>query len=313
MNLKGKDLLGLQYLEAEEILHILDTAVPMKEIISRPIKKVPTLRGRTVVNIFYEPSTRTRTSFELAAKYLSADCVNISGSSSSVVKGESVKDTASTIRALGADLIVLRHPMSGAAQLMAGAVPAPVINAGDGAHEHPTQALLDLFTVRKAKGTLEGLNIAIIGDIYHSRVARSGIWAFTRMGSNVRVCGPRTLIPVGISEMGVTVCDRVEDALEGADVVYVLRIQLERQKQGYFPGLREYARLYGINSERMRLAAQDAVLMHPGPVNRGVEISDELADSDRSLIKQQVTNGVAIRMAILYLLAGGGEQNVTTN
>jgi len=310
LTLKGKDLLGLQHKTAEEIEYILDTALPMKEIISRPLKKVPTLRGRTVVNVFYEPSTRTRTSFELAAKYLSADSVNISGSASSVVKGESLRDTARTIRALGADVIVLRHSMSGAAELMARTVPAAVINAGDGAHEHPSQALLDLFTVREAKGGLRGLEVAIIGDITHSRVARSDIWGFTKMGARVRVCGPATLVPPGISEMGCTVYHKVEDALDGADVVIVLRIQKERQQQGLFPGLQEYASLYGINSERLKLAAPDALLMHPGPMNRGVEITGEVAGGQQSLIETQVTNGVAVRMAILYLLAGGGEANV---
>lgn len=310
MTLREKDLLGLQDKTAAEIEYILDTAVPMKEIISRPIKKVPTLRGRTVVNVFYEPSTRTRTSFELAAKYLSADSVNISGSASSVVKGESLKDTARTIQALGADIIVLRHPMAGAAALIARAVSASVINAGDGAHEHPTQALLDLFTVREAKGTLKGLEVAIIGDITHSRVARSDIWGFTKMGSRVRVCGPATLVPPGIQEMGATVCRRVEDALEGADVVIVLRIQKERQQQGLFSGLREYARLYGIDRKRLELAAPDALLLHPGPMNRGVEITSEVADGLQSMVETQVTNGVAVRMAILYLLAGGGEASV---
>lgn len=310
LTLRGKDLLGLQHMTASEIEYILDTAVPMKEIISRPLKKVPTLRGRTVVNVFYEPSTRTRTSFELAAKYLSADSVNISVSASSVVKGESLRDTARTVKALGADVIVLRHSMPGAAELMARTVSAAVINAGDGAHEHPSQALLDLFTVREAKGDFKGLEVAIIGDITHSRVARSDIWGFTKMGARVRICGPATLIPPGISEMGCTVYNRVEDALDGADVVIALRIQKERQQQGLFPGLKEYANLYGMTRERLNLAAPDALLMHPGPVNRGVEITSEVAGGQQSLIETQVTNGVAVRMAILYLLAGGGEANV---
>lgn len=310
MTRSQKDLLGLQHETAENIQRVLDTAVSMKQIISRPIKKVPALRGRTVVNIFYEPSTRTRTSFELAAKYLSADIVNITGSASSVVKGESLRDTARTVRALGADIIVLRHSLPGAAELMARTVDCPVVNAGDGAHEHPSQALLDLFTVREAKGKLEGLEVAIIGDITHSRVARSDIWGFTKLGARVRVCGPATLIPSGIEEMGATVCHRVEEALAGADVVIVLRIQQERQQEGLFPGLREYARLYGLNRERLALAAPDALLMHPGPLNRGVEICGEVADGRQSLIQEQVTNGVAVRMAILYLLAGGREANV---
>jgi len=310
LTLQGKDLLGLLHKTESEIEYILDTALPMKEIISRPLKKVPTLRGRTIVNVFYEPSTRTRTSFELAAKYLSADSVNISGSASSVVKGESLVDTARTVKALGADIIVVRHAMAGAAELMARTVSASVVNAGDGAHEHPSQALLDMFTVREAKGTLKGLEVAIIGDITHSRVARSDIWGFSRMGARVRVCGPPTMIPHGIDTMGCKIFDKVEDALEGSDVVIVLRIQRERQQQGLFPGLREYANLYGINSKRLGLAAPDALLMHPGPINRGVELTGEVADGQQSLIETQVTNGVAVRMAILYLLAGGGDANV---
>lgn len=309
MGLKGKDLLELQDVEAEEIRLILDTALPMKEIIGRQIKKVPTLRGRTVVNIFYEASTRTRTSFELAAKYLSADSINITASASSITKGESLRDTARTVAAMGADIVVLRHPMAGAAHLLARTVNASVINAGDGAHAHPTQALLDLFTVREKKGTLAGLKVAIIGDILHSRVARSNIWGFTKMGAEIRVCGPATLIPAEIERMGARVCNRVEDALEGADVVMVLRIQLERQRQGLFPGLREYGRLFGINRQRLELAKSDALVMHPGPMNRGVEIAPDVADGIQSVITEQVTNGVAVRMALLYLLAGGGMQH----
>lgn len=306
MTWRGKDLLGLQHLTAPEIEYILDTAAPMKEIILRPLKKVPTLRGRTIVNIFYESSTRTRTSFELAAKYLSADSVNISAAASSVAKGESLRDTARTVRALGADIVVIRHPMAGAAQLVARTVSAAVINAGDGAHEHPSQALLDLFTVREAKGSMKGLKVAIIGDLAHSRVARSNIWGFTKLGARVGVCGPATLVPPGISELGCRVYRRVEDALDGAGVVMVLRIQKERQQKGLFPGLKEYAALYGITRERLDLAAPGALLMHPGPINRGVELSGEVADDKQSLIESQVKNGVAVRMAILYLLAGGG-------
>jgi len=301
-----KDLLGLEGVGERDISLILDMAASMKEIMGRQIKKVPTLRGKTVVNMFYEPSTRTRTSFELAAKYLSADAVNIASSASSAVKGESLKDTAATIAALGADVVVLRHPMAGAPHLLAGAVRPAVINAGDGAHEHPTQGLLDLFTVREKKGRISGLQVAIVGDIMHSRVARSDIWGFTAMGASVRVCGPATMIPAEIERTGARCYTRMEDALEGADVVIMLRIQLERQQQGLFPGVREYGRLYGLNRERLALAAGDALVMHPGPINRGVEISHDVADGVQSVINEQVANGVAVRMALLYLLAGGG-------
>ncbi len=309
MGLSSKDLIGLRNVPAEEIKLILDTAVPMKEIIKRRIKKVPTLRGRTVTTVFYEASTRTRTSFELAAKYLSADTVNIAASTSSVRKGESLKDTARTVTAMGTDVVVLRHPMAGAAELLARTVGAAVINAGDGAHEHPTQALLDIFTVREKKGRLKGLKVAIIGDILHSRVARSDIWGFTSMGAEVRLAGPATLMPLGIEKMGARVCSGLEEALEGADVVNILRIQLERQQQGLFPGVREYAKLFGINRERLKLAAPEVLVLHPGPMNRGVEISSAVADGLQSAIKEQVTNGVAVRMALLYLLTGGGADN----
>ncbi len=303
---KHKDLLELKELTAEEINFLLDTAGPMKEVITRPIKKVPTLRGRTVVNLFYENSTRTRSSFELAAKYLSADCVNISSSSSSVAKDESLIDTARTIQSLGADVIILRHPMSGAPNLLAKVVKAAVVNAGDGAHEHPTQALLDLFTVREHRGEIAGLTVAIVGDILHSRVARSNIWGFTKLGAKVRVCGPPTLLPSGLDQTGVQVFYRLEEALAGVDVVIMLRIQKERQQQGLFPGLREYVRMYGLNRERLALARPDVLVMHPGPVNRGVEISHDIADGPAAVIEEQVTNGVAVRMALLYLLTGGG-------
>lgn len=305
MAIKGKDLISLKNIPAETIKLILDTAEPMKEIIKRQIKKVPTLRGRTVVTVFYEASTRTRTSFELAAKYLSADAVNIAASSSSVSKGESLKDTARTLTAMGADVVVLRHPMAGAAELLSRTVNASVINAGDGAHEHPTQALLDLYTVREKKGRLEGLKVVIVGDILHSRVARSDIWGYTTMGAEVRLAGPATLMPPGIEKTGALVYNDLEEALEGADVVNILRIQLERQQQGLFPGLREYAIMFGINRDRLKLAAPDALVMHPGPMNRGVEISPEVADGLQSVINTQVTNGVAVRMALLYLLTGG--------
>ncbi len=309
MGLSSKDLVGLRNVPAEEIKLILDTAVPMKEIIKRRIKKVPTLRGRTVSTVFYEASTRTRTSFELAAKYLSADTVSIAAATSSVRKGESLKDTARTVTAMGTDVVVLRHPMAGAAELLARTVSAAVINAGDGAHEHPTQALLDIFTVREKKGKLKGLKVAIIGDILHSRVARSDIWGFTSMGAEVRLAGPATLMPLGIEKMGARVCCSLDEALEGADVINILRIQLERQQQGLFPGLREYAKLFGINRERLKLAAPDVLVLHPGPMNRGVEISSAVADGLQSAINEQVTNGVAVRMALLYLLTGGGAGN----
>lgn len=305
MRLQGKDLLGLATITTEEIELILNTAARMKEILSRPIKKVPALRGRTVINVFYEPSTRTRVSFELAAKYLSADCINISASASSVVKGESLKDTARTIEALGADVVVLRHPLAGAAHLLANTIAAAVVNAGDGAHEHPTQALLDLFTVKEKRGSLKGIKVVIVGDILHSRVARSNIWGFRKMGAKVAVCGPATLIPKDVERMGVSVHHSMEEALSGADVIMMLRIQLERQKAAFFPSLREYSRLYCLTLERLSLARPDALIMHPGPVNRGVEISAGIAEHARSVINEQVTNGVAVRMAILYLLSGG--------
>lgn len=306
MELLSKDMVGLRNITGEEISLVLDTAEAMKGIINRQIKKVPTLRGRTVITVFYETSTRTRTSFELAAKYLSADIVGISAATSSVSKGESLKDTAMNLAAMGADVVVLRHPMAGAAELLANTLSASVINAGDGAHEHPSQALLDLFTAREKKGRLEGLKVAIIGDIMHSRVARSDIWGYTRMGAEVSLAGPSTLMPAGIEKTGARVCGSIEEALEGADVVNVLRIQTERMQQGLFPTLREYSRMFCINRERLRLATPDALLMHPGPMNRGIEISPDVADGLQSVITEQVTNGVAVRMALLYLLIGGG-------
>lgn len=306
MELRGKDMVGLRNITADEIELVLNTAEAMKGIINRQIKKVPTLRGRTVITVFYEASTRTRTSFELAAKYLSADTVGITAATSSVSKGESLKDTARNLAAMGADVVVLRHPMAGAAELLANTLSASVINAGDGAHEHPSQALLDLFTAREKKGRLEGLKVAVVGDILHSRVARSDIWGYTRMGAEVRLAGPATLMPKGIEKTGARVCGNIEEALEGADVVNVLRIQTERQQQGLFPSLREYSRMFCINRERLRLAAPDALLMHPGPMNRGIEISPDVADGLQSVITGQVTNGVAVRMALLYLLIGGG-------
>jgi len=301
-----KDLLSIRELSAGEISFLLDTAVPMKEVIQRPIKKVPALRGKTVVTLFYENSTRTRVSFELAAKHLSADSVNVSSSSSSVTKGESLYDTGRTLHSLGADVIVVRHPMAGAPHMLARWIGAAVINAGDGAHEHPTQALLDMFTVREKKGDIAGLRVVIVGDILHSRVARSDIWGFMKMGAEVRVCGPPTLVPPGLEETGVQVFYNLDDALEEADVIIMLRIQKERQQQGLFPGLGEYSRLYGLNRRRLGLAKRDALVMHPGPINRGVEISADIADCSQAVIEEQVNNGVAVRMAVLYLLTGGG-------
>lgn len=305
LRLKQKDLLGLEELSAVEIELILDTAAPMKDIIQREIKKVPTLRGRTVVTLFYEPSTRTRSSFELAGKYLSADTVNLSVSTSSVVKGETLIDTARTLEAMGANVIIMRHSASGAPHFLARHVSASVINAGDGTHEHPTQALLDMFTIREKKGRIDGLEVAILGDILHSRVARSNIWGLTKLGARVRVAGPATLVPREIEKMGVQVFERVEEAVEGVDVINVLRIQKERQQKGLFPSIREYARVYGLDSRRVKLAKPDALVMHPGPVNRGVEITSEVADGLQSVINEQVTNGVAVRMALLYMLMGG--------
>ena len=312
MSLNSKDLLGIRELTVEEINLILDTATPMKDILKRKIKKVPTLRGRTIVTFFYEPSTRTRSSFDLAAKYLSADTIAISPSTSSVVKGESLKDTALTIEAMGANIIIIRHSAAGAPHLLAKTVRASVINAGDGTHEHPTQALLDMYTIREKKGTLKGLKVAILGDILHSRVARSNIWGLTKMGAEVRVVGPSTLMPTEIERLGVKVYTEIEEALEGVDVINVLRIQLERQQQGLFPSLREYARLFGLNKQRLALAQPDALVLHPGPMNRGVEIAPEIADGAQSVIVEQVTNGVAIRMALLYLLSGEEDSDEIT-
>ena len=305
--LRGKDLLGIADLTASEITLILDTAEAMKEVSSRPIKKVPALRGKTVINLFYEPSTRTRTSFEVAEKRLSADTLNIAIGTSSVVKGETLIDTALNLEAMSPDIIVLRHASSGACHLLARTCKAGIVNAGDGMHEHPTQALLDAFTIRERKGRLQGLKVAIVGDLLHSRVFRSNIYLLTKMGAEVWVCGPPTLMPAGIDLMGVHVTTRVEDAVEGADAIMMLRIQLERMQGGYFPSLREYFQVFGMTPERVKLAKPDAIIMHPGPMNRGVEIASEVADGPASVILDQVANGVAVRMAVLYLLAGGGE------
>jgi aspartate carbamoyltransferase catalytic subunit len=301
----GKDLIGLQDLSREQILGILDTAEPFKEISERQIKKVPVLRGQTIVNLFFEPSTRTRISFEFAEKRLGADTVNISSSGSSVQKGETLVDTARNLEAMRINMVVIRHGSAGAAGFLADRIPSKVINAGDGQHEHPTQGLLDLLTIRDRFGSIEGRRVCIVGDILHSRVARSNIWGLVKCGAEVAVCGPKTLIPKGIEGLGVHVIPRVEDAIEWCDVLYVLRLQLERMDAGYVPSLREYNRVFGISSERLARASEEMVVLHPGPMNRGVEIDSDVADGPRSVILPQVTNGVAVRMAVLYLLSGG--------
>jgi aspartate carbamoyltransferase catalytic subunit len=301
----GKDLVGLEGLSAEQILTILDTAEPFKEISERRIKKVPVLRGKTIVNLFFEPSTRTRVSFEFAEKRLSADTVNISSSGSSVTKGETLVDTARNLEAMKIDMVVMRHGSSGAARFLAERIPSMVVNAGDGRHEHPTQGLLDLLTIRDHLGRIEGLKVCIVGDVLHSRVARSNIFGLRALGAEVAVCGPRTLLPVGVEEMGVTVFSRVEAALEWADALNVLRLQLERMEGGFVPSLREYNRIYGVSQARLDAAGRDVLILHPGPMNRGVEIDSDVADGPHSVILNQVTNGVAVRMAVLYLLAGG--------
>lgn len=305
MTLNRKDLLGLEELTAGEITTILDTAASFKEVVERPVKKVPALRGKTVVNLFFEPSTRTRTSFELAATRLSADVVNFTASTSSLVKGESLLDTVRNIEAMNVHAIIMRHAFSGSVRLVAENLKAAVINAGDGTHEHPTQGLLDMFTIRERKGRLDGLTVVLVGDITHSRVARSNIHGLIKMGANVRVVGPATLVPRSFHKLGVEVHYRLEEALEGADVINILRIQLERQDGQFFPSAREYANLYGMNARRLSLAKEDVLIMHPGPMNRGIEISPRVADGSHSVILNQVTNGVAVRMAVLYLLAGG--------
>lgn len=304
MSLKRKDLTSIASLSADEIRLILDTSESFKEVSGREIKKVPALRGKTVVNLFFEPSTRTRTSFELAAKRLSADVLNFSPSSSSVAKGETLLDTARNIEAMQADLIVLRHSAAGAAETLAKGVRASVINAGDGWHEHPTQALLDLFTIREKKGVIRGLKVAIVGDIAHSRVARSNMYALAKLGAEVRIAGPPTMIPRHVDQLGVHVFYNVDEAIRDVDVIMMLRLQLERQERALFPSIREYARLYGLTAERVALASPGALLMHPGPVNRGVEMAPEVIDSLASVILDQVSNGVAVRMGVLYLLSG---------
>jgi aspartate carbamoyltransferase catalytic subunit len=305
--LRHKDLLGIADLSPEEILLILDTAEAMKEIGFRPIKKVPTLRGKTVVNLFFEASTRTRTSFEIAEKRLSADTLNIAASTSSVQKGETLADTALNLEAMAPDMIVLRHGSSGSCHLLSRICRAGIINAGDGMHEHPTQALLDAFTIRERKGRIRGLKVAIIGDLLHSRVLRSNLLLLTKLGANVWVSGPPTLMPPGIDRFGVTATTSVDEATEGADVVMLLRVQLERMQGAFFPSLREYFAVFGMTEARVRRASSEVIIMHPGPMNRGVEIASEVADGPYSVILEQVANGVAVRMAVLYLLAGGVE------
>lgn len=304
VNWTKKDLLGIEELTKDEINLILDTADSFKEISTRAIKKVPALRGKTIVNLFFEPSTRTRTSFELAAKRLSADTINIAATTSSVVKGESLIDTARNLVSLKVDIIIMRHSASGAPHMLARHLDTSVINAGDGSHEHPTQALLDMYTIKERKGKLEGLKVAIVGDILHSRVARSNIWGLTKLGADVTVVGPSTLIPPKVTQMGVKVSYSLEDIIADMDVINVLRIQRERQQGGLFPSIREYAELYCITSERLKKAKPDVLIMHPGPINRGVELSSAVADGPYSVILDQVTNGLAVRMAVLFLVAG---------
>ncbi len=301
----GKDLLGLDELSKEQILLILDTAVPFKEVSERQIKKVPTLRGMTIVNLFFEASTRTRVSFEFAEKRLSADTVNVASSGSSVAKGETLVDTARNLEAMRIDMVVIRHPASGAARFLAQRIDSNVINAGDGTHEHPTQALLDILTLRDRFGDLAGRRVCIVGDVLHSRVARSNIYGLKKLGAEVAVCGPRSLLPNAVEELGVQVFDRIEAAIEWAEALNILRLQLERMQAGYIPSLREYNRVFGVTSERLDRAPHDLLILHPGPMNRGVEIDSDVADGPHSVILHQVTNGVAVRMAVLYLLAGG--------
>jgi aspartate carbamoyltransferase catalytic subunit len=303
MSLKRKDLTSLIDLTKEEILTILDTAEKFKEINSRDIKKVPALKGKTIANLFFEPSTRTRTSFEIAAKRLSADVINFTASASSTTKGETLIDTVKNIESMGVDMFVVRHYYSGSVRFIAQNTKAHVINAGDGTNEHPTQSLLDLFTIRENKKRLEGLNVAIIGDITHSRVARSNAWAMKKLGINLRLYGPKTMIPKDYEPFGCKVCKSIEEAVEDCDVIMMLRIQLERQGIALLPSLKEYSKLFGLNKNRLSNAKKDAIIMHPGPINRGVELPSYLADCDRSVILTQVENGVAVRMAVMYLLA----------
>ena len=302
--MEKKDLLGLEFLDKKEIETILNAVAPFKNLFTRSIKKVPTLRGKTVATLFYEPSTRTRTSFEIAAKRLSADVVNVAIAQSSVIKGESLIDTGKTLEAMKSDFIIIRHSLAGAPAVLARNVSSSVINAGDGFHEHPTQGLLDLYTIRDKKKRIEGLKVLLVGDILHSRVAKSNIWALTKLGADVRVSGPPTLIPSNITDLGVKVYYNLDEALEGVDVVNILRIQLERQQENMFPSVHEYIELYQVTKDRLKKAKPDVMIMHPGPMNRGIEISSEVADSPASVIYEQVTNGIATRMAVLYLLSG---------
>ncbi len=301
----GKDLLGLEELTADQIRLILDTAEPLKEISERAVKKVPALRGMTIVNLFFEPSTRTRVSFEFAEKRMSADTVNVAAAGSSVSKGETLVDTARNLEAMRINMVVIRHGASGAARFLADRIESNVINAGDGTHEHPTQGLLDLLTLRDRFGDLKGRRVCIVGDVLHSRVARSNIWGLRKLGAEVGICGPRSLLPNAIDSFGVQVFDRIEAAIEWAEAINVLRLQLERMQAGYIPSLREYNRVFGVTRERLERAPRDIVIMHPGPMNRGVEIDSDVADGPHSVILDQVSNGVAVRMAVLYLLAGG--------
>jgi aspartate carbamoyltransferase catalytic subunit len=311
MSWNRNHLLDIQSLTAEEIVTVLDTARAFKAVGERAIKKVPALRGKTVVNLFVEPSTRTRISFELAAQRLTADVINFSAEASSLKKGETLKDTARNLEALNADIIVMRHSASGAPHFLARFLRASVVNAGDGAHEHPTQALLDTFTVREKKGKIAGLNVTILGDILYSRVARSNIWALTKLGARVTLCGPATLVPKVFEQMGCRVTYNVEEAIEGADIINLLRIQHERQRKTMFPSIGEYTSLFGLTKARLARTKPEALIMHPGPINRGVEIDSEIADSARSVILDQVTNGLAVRMAVLFLINGGkGPQEV---
>lgn len=308
MKLAVKDVLGLEYMTPQDIELILNTAKDMKKIVTGRIKRVNYLQGRTVITLFYENSTRTRVSFELAAKYMGAHAVNVSVGVSSVAKGETLIDTGRTLEAMGADIIVIRHSQAGAPNLLAKNIKASVVNAGDGMHEHPTQALLDMYTMREYFGTLKGLKVAIIGDIYHSRVARSNIFGLTKMGASVKLYAPSTLVPPGIEKLGAKLCSSIEEAVDGCDVVMSLRIQMERQKKALFPSANEYTRFFGLNLERIVNLNDNIILMHPGPVNRGIEMTSNLIDGKNSMINQQVTNGVAVRMALLYLLTGGQSQ-----
>ena len=307
---KSKSILGTKDLLKDDIITILDTADAFKEVSTRPIKKVPTLRGRTVINLFFEPSTRTRTSFEIAGKRLSADVINISGATSSTVKGENIIDTAQNLEAMNPDIIIIRHSLSGVAEMISRFIKCPIINAGDGYHEHPTQALLDLYTIREAKGSLKGLNVIIVGDIAHSRVVRSNIYAMKTMGMNIKLIGPPTMIPVEIKSMGVCVDYYLEDAVRDADIIMMLRLQIERQNKFLLSSLREYSNLFCLTSKILKKAKKDVLIFHPGPVNRGIEISLDVMESNRSFILNQVTNGVAVRMALMYLLLGGNNDSI---